>query len=69
VHLDGGDITTSVGVAHGGDITIDPVFVILRHGGSITSEALDEMGQGGVGQGRLLAMCLPRRGACSHKVG
>ncbi len=42
VHLDDGDITTSVGVAQGGDITIDPLFVVLQHGSSITSEALDE---------------------------
>jgi hypothetical protein len=47
VHVDGGDITTSVGVAQGGKITIDPIFVILQHGGSITSEALLDTGKGG----------------------
>ncbi len=45
VHLDGGDITTSVGVAKGGNITIDPLFVILQHGSQVVATA----GPGGTG--------------------
>jgi large exoprotein involved in heme utilization and adhesion len=39
VHLDDGEITTSVGVAAGGDIAIDPVFVILQLGSRVSAEA------------------------------
>jgi large exoprotein involved in heme utilization and adhesion len=39
VHLDAGAITTSVGVATGGNIAIDPVFVILERGSRIVAEA------------------------------
>jgi hypothetical protein len=47
VHLDDGLVTTSSprGEASGGDISIDPVFVILQHGGSIVAKA--DTGSGG----------------------
>jgi len=46
VHLDGGFITTSVGSAAGGNIAIDPVFVILENGSRILATA-DDGGTGG----------------------
>jgi hypothetical protein len=45
VHLDAGEITTSLGVATGGNNHIDPVFGILEHGSLISAEA--GTGQGG----------------------
>jgi len=47
VHLDAGTITTSSpkGAATGGDITIDPTFVVLEHGSSV--EAIADEGFGG----------------------
>jgi hypothetical protein len=46
VHLDAGDITTSVGGETGGNITIDPVFVILENHSNILATA--DTGHGGV---------------------
>src|SRR5262249_45571940 len=45
VHLDAGTISTSVGSASGGDITIDPTFLILEHGSHIVATA--DTGTGG----------------------
>jgi hypothetical protein len=45
VHLDAGEITTSVGVATGGEITIDPVFVILEHGSRSPGRRYGSRGQ------------------------